>query len=108
MIRYEKVVVLYKNAFTQVYADAPEISALKDIIRVDIRSFLRKMDEPRQPWLFLDEGKVRSIRLPRVYHVNFLQRYDMPDNNEPAVIERTRTTLTRKGIRRVERMGGNR
>ena len=104
VIRYEKVVVLHKNALAHVYADAPEITALKDIMRFDIRPFLHKMDEPRERWSYLDGEDVRTIRLPRVYYVNFIQRYEMPDRRLPPAAERQRATLTRKGIRRVERI----
>lgn len=102
IIRYEKVVVLKKNALNRIYADAPKIDALKDIMRFDIRSFLRKMDTPHQRWFYLDQGEIESIRLPRVYYINFIQRYELSDRRLPAVTERWRATVTRKGIRKLE------
>ena len=102
VIRHEKLVVLKRHAFRHIYADAPEIQAVKDITRIDVRRFLRKMDDPTQVWHYLDGDKVRRERLPRVYYINFVQNYQAQSKAIQLQGHRFRARLTRKGIRGVE------
>jgi hypothetical protein len=102
ILRYEKAVMLQRDAVEDIYVDAPPISAVKDIMRLDVRDFLRKMDNPTQTQLYLKGSKVRRARLPRVYFLNIVQVSSVADAKEPVKTSRMRIRLTRKGIRRVE------
>ncbi len=102
ILRYEKAVMLQREAVEDIYVDAPPIRAVKDIMRLDVRDFLRKMDNPTRIQLYLKGSKVRRARLPRVYFLNIVQVATAADANEPAKTSRMRIRLTRKGIRRVE------
>jgi hypothetical protein len=102
ILRYEKAVMLRRNAVENIYVDAPPIRAVKDIMRLDVRDFLRKMDNPTQIQPYLKGSKVRRARLPRVYFLNIVQVSSVADVKEPVKTSRMRIRLTRKGIRRVE------
>ena len=102
VIRYEKVVVLHRRAFHEIYRNAPGISAVKDIMRFDIRAFLRKMDEPVQRWSYLNNGTVEDLRLPKVYFLNFVHRYETLSGDRTVNVERVRATLTRRGLVKVQ------
>ena len=101
VLRYEKRVKLRRAAVRQLYIDAPEVGAIKDVMRLDVRDYLRKMDDPTQTQLYLKGNRVRRARLPRVYFFNIVQVYYGADSKEPIHTSRIRVTLTRKGIRRV-------
>jgi hypothetical protein len=67
VIHYAKQVTLRKDAFRYLAEDGLVISAINDITRLDIRSFLRKMDNPYEERLMLQDGRVEHVRCQRTY-----------------------------------------
>lgn len=102
IICYSKEIVLFTNAFKRIFVTAPQITGLNDITRYDIRAYLRKMDEPQQPKIYLDEGELKTILCHRVYHLNIITRYRSILPYKDKVHKHIRLILTRAGIKRVE------
>jgi hypothetical protein len=102
IICYAKEVTLYNDAFKQVYANAPEITGINDIIRYDIRAFLTKMDEPLQKRTYLQDEQLQSIFCHKVYHLNLVFRYTAPYPQKSRLYTRVRLVLNRDGIKRIE------
>ncbi|OUC09364.1 hypothetical protein RY27_03310, partial [Litorilinea aerophila] len=102
IIRYTKAVVLHADALDAVHTNGLEITAINDIMRYDIRPYLRKMDNPTQRKWLLENGKLYRVRCHKTYHLNFVSVYrsvDEPD--QPTIYQRTQVVLDRKGICRI-------
>jgi hypothetical protein len=104
IIHYAKQVTLRKNAFRYLAEDGLVISAINDITRLDIRSFLRKMDNPYEERLVLRNGKVERVRCQRTYPLNLISVFGSEDG--ATTCERTLVVLNRKGIVRIEQFDG--
>jgi hypothetical protein len=102
IICYTKEIVLYPNAFKQVFADLPQMTGLNDIIRYDIRAFLRKMDEPIHERLYLNDNELQAVHCHKVYHLNLISRYLSYEPVKDKLHKRIRLILDRDGIKRVE------
>jgi hypothetical protein len=100
VIHYAKQVTLRKDAFRYLAEDGLLISAINDITRLDIRSFLRKMDNPYEERLALHDGKVERVRCQRTYPLNLVSVFATEDG--ATTCERTLVVLNRKGILRIE------
>lgn len=100
VLMYAKLVTLRKDAFAFLAEDGVEITAINDIMRFDIRPFLRKMDDPYEDRLMLKGNKVRTIRCHRTYHLNLVSVFAGEDGSMTS--ERTMVVLDRKGIQRIE------
>ena len=97
VLLYAKDVTLNESAFPYIVAHDLGGSAINDIMRYDIRPFLRKMDNPHQEKLMLDGERVVSVRCHKTYHVNLVSVFHSEDQERPT-IERTQLVLDRKGI----------
>jgi hypothetical protein len=104
VIHYAKQVTLRKDAFHYLAEGGLHISAINDITRLDIRSFLRKMDDPYEDRLVLRDGKVERVRCQRTYHLNLISVFSTGDDagSTGTTCERTLVVLNRKGIVRIE------
>jgi hypothetical protein len=105
LICYTKEVVLHADAFRQIYTGGPQITGVTDIMRLDVRPYLRKMDDPTARWFYLQDGEVKTAQAAKVYYLNFVTAYTGDDRQPVEIIERTQVTLTRDGIKRVEHFG---
>ena len=77
------------------------ISAINDITAsLDIRSFLRKMDNPYEERLVLHDSKVERVRCQRTYPLNLISVFGAEEG--ATTCERTLVVLNRKGIVRIE------
>jgi hypothetical protein len=104
---YTKEVVLRADAFRRMDMGGPEITGITDIMRYDVRPYLRKMDDPFERKFHLQQGKLCVARCQRVYYLNIISLYTSEGSQGFQRIERTRVALTRKGIKRIERdVGG--
>ena len=104
VLLYAKLVTLRKDAFAYLSADGVEIKAINDIMRFDLRPFLRKMDDPYEERLMLTGDKVRTVRCHRTYHLNLVSVFAGEDGSMAS--ERTLIVLDRKGIQRIEQFDG--
>jgi hypothetical protein len=97
---YAKDVVLRKDAFAYLSRNGLDISAINDIMRFDVRPFLRKMDEPYVERLTLKGETVQKVRCHRTYHLNLVSVFTGEDGR--TTCERTLVILDREGIQRIE------
>ncbi|MFN8487310.1 MAG: hypothetical protein U0350_06935 [Caldilineaceae bacterium] len=104
IICYTKEVVLETDVFKQIYPDGPPIHGINDIMRFDVRPYLRKMDDPVERRLYLQDGQLHLAECAKVYYINFVTVYTLDEAQSSVRLERTLLTLTRDGIKRVERV----
>jgi hypothetical protein len=104
VICYTKEVVLQTAAFSHIYTGGPPITGVNDIMRFDVRPYLRKMDDPMERRLYLEDGQLREVNCDKVYYINFVTAYTVGEAQEFIKLERTLLTLTRDGIKRVTRI----
>lgn len=102
VICYTKEVVLHADAFRQIATGGPAIAGVNDIMRHDIRPYLRKMDDPYERRYYVKDGKLSLARCHRVYYLNVVTLYTSEGKHHFQRLERTRIALTRKGIERIE------
>ena len=104
IICYTKEIVLYSNVFKKVFLDIPHITGINDIIRYDIRAYLRKMAEPVQERYYLQDEQLQVIPCHKVYHLNFVSRYRTLQPEKVKLHTRIRLILNQEGIKRVEQV----
>ena len=102
VICYTKEITLYTGQFKKAFPDFPHISGINDIIRYDIRPFLRKMGEPIQDRNYLRDEEIEVIPCHKVYHLNFVSRYRALEPKKMKLHRRIRVVLNQAGIKRVE------
>lgn len=102
VIRYLKTVTLYNDAFAKPFAHGPDVAGIVDIMRYDVRPFLRKMANPSQRLKYLEDGKTRTAIAHKVYFLNFVIVTSSQADPAQRSYQRVRVTLDRKGIQRVE------
>lgn len=105
VIRYSKTVTLYRDAFDAPFAYGPDVTGIVDIMRYDVRPFLRKMANPSQRLTYLEGGKLRTALAHKVYPLNFVIVTSSQSDPQQRVYRRVRVMLDRKGIQRVEMLG---
>jgi hypothetical protein len=86
---------------------APEGYRLRDILRINVRHFLARLDEPEDEahWYDLPTATFQQRALPRVYHVNVVVRVRQVSAEGEAVRDRDthlRVVINKEGIVRVE------
>lgn len=104
ILHYAKQVTLRKDAFRYLAEDGLEIRVINDITRLDVRHFLRKMDNPYEERLMLRDGNVEPVRCQRTYHIHLISVFGAEDGT--TTCERTLVVLSRKGIVRIEQFHG--
>lgn len=102
IICYTKEIVLYATAFKQLFADVPQITGINDIIRYDIRAYLRKMAEPVRERHYLKDEKLYTVQSHKVYHLNLVSRYRTLHPERAKFHDRIRLVLDREGIKRID------
>lgn len=102
IICYAKNIVLFTAAFKEAHVDVPEITGINDIMRYDVRAYLRKMDEPVQSRSYLEAGQLKTVSCHKVYHLNFISRYRSIKPQPGELDRRLRLVLNREGIKRAE------
>ena len=106
--RGENIICYTKDIELQI-ADAekllpgfPEITGVNDILRFDIRNFLKKMAEPVQERFIIEEGNLVSLLCHKVYHINLISRYKTVQPGINKENRHLRLILNQKGLRRIE------
>jgi hypothetical protein len=102
IICHTKDIVLDGDLFTKAFMGIPKVSGLNDIIRYNVQPYLRKMDDPVEDQLLLEDGELKTIHTHKVYHVNVVSRYKSISPKIEILYKRMRLVLTRKGIKRIE------
>ena len=105
VICYTKEVVLNTEAFRHIDTGGPPITSVNDIMRFDVRPYLRKMDDPVERRPYLQNGELHIAECTKIYYVNFVSVYTTAEAQPAVTLERTLLTLTRDGIQQVEQVG---
>ena len=99
---HTKDIVLDGDLFPKAFKGIPRVSGLNDIIRYNVQPYLRKMADPVEEQLFLDDGQLKTVIAHKVYHVNVVSRYKSISPTTEILYKRMRLVLTRQGIKRIE------
>jgi hypothetical protein len=99
---YTKEVILRANAFRTLESGL-SLSGITDIMRYDMRPYLRRMDDPVERKYYLQNGRLGIVDCPKVYYLNLISVYTDESGQREERLERHQIALTRKGIRRIER-----
>jgi len=102
VICYSKDITLFTDTFKAVFADMPEITGINDIMRYDIRAYLKKMGEPVQTRYYLEDDELNRVVCHKVYHLNFVSKYSAISSQKEKIYKCSRLILNREGIKRVE------
>jgi hypothetical protein len=75
--------------------------ALRQIIRLNLRHFLTRLDEPKQRESHYSAAEERFVdgHLPKVYHLNVIARVDVPGT--PSTLHKWRVVLNKEGVVRL-------
>jgi hypothetical protein len=102
IICYVKDIVLFTPVFKKVFADVPEITGLNNIMRYDIRTYLKKAADAIQEKSYLEDGHMKTALCHKVYHLNFVSKYKSISPQKGKIYKRSRLILDQEGIKRVE------
>jgi hypothetical protein len=102
IICHTKDIILYADLFQKVFEGLPKVSGLNDIIRYDIHPYLRKMDDPFEEQSLLENGELKTVQICKVYHLNFVSRYQSVSPKIEKTYRYMRLVLNRQGIIRIE------
>jgi hypothetical protein len=108
--RMTEEVIHYRKEITAVVDDehvVPEGYSLRDILRLNVRHFLVRLDDPVDRHRFFDPqtGTFATAQLPKVYHLNLVLAVGRGEEDaEPPALEHLRVVLDKQGIVRVERV----
>ncbi|MCA9917375.1 MAG: hypothetical protein KC445_05450, partial [Anaerolineales bacterium] len=80
------------------------ITGVNDILRFDVRHFLKKMAEPVQERYLIQEGELMPLLCHKVYHVNLIARYKTVQPGINKENRHLRLILDQDGIRRLEKV----
>jgi len=102
IICHTKDIVLDGDLFPKAFKGLPKVSGLNDIIRYNIQPYLRKMADPVEEQLLLEDGQLKRVNTHKVYHINVVSRYKSISPKIEILYKRMRLVLTRQGIKRIE------
>ena len=101
VIRYTRRMEIFSGALQDTLLHC-NLQSVNDILRFNISKFLANMDDPRKSIYCLVDGKPKRISSERVYHVNLVMRFTLPDKKQ--FYKRFRIVLNRSGIKRFEKI----
>ena len=100
VIYYRKFIKLSPKDIEKAYEEYT-INGIDDIIRFNISSFLKRMDDPQKPIYILTKDGYKKIWGERVYHVNMIIKFTTENDVK---FKRFRIILTREGLKRIEKV----
>lgn len=103
IIHYKKVVELYPRAIGVL--DYP-IRAVHDILRINIAGYLTRLDDPQAGTDIISaDGRLSSLKLPKVYHMHIVLRHSLHHRRDQQVVyDHFRMVLNKRGIIRIDRL----
>lgn len=109
--RPERVIWHYKKCALDASAvrnGTKRFTALTEILRLNLASWLEHTDDPKQRIVFADpdDHKIYTVMAPRVYNIGVVCRL-RSESDADAPWHRTRVVVTRKGISRLEAIKPN-
>lgn len=83
----------------------PDFDGLAEIFRLDLHRWLAHTDDPKQSVVLadLETRRIRGYKAPRVYNIAVAYRLRYADENSEW--HRLRVVVSRKGLKRVDRIG---
>ena len=102
IICYTKDILLHAGAFADAFDDMVPVTGINDIMRYDIRAYLKKMAAPVQERLYLHDGQLETVNCHRVYHLNIISRYRSIQPQKEKLHRRVRLVLTGNGLERID------
>ncbi|MBE6357240.1 MAG: hypothetical protein E7058_09050 [Lentisphaerae bacterium] len=96
---FRKKIEIFGNPCRDIFREF-DVDGIVDIMRLNVRHWTYKMDNPSKPIYFSDGENVQKLKARRDYHVNMVLRYGERDGKDQ--FERYRIVLCRNGIRRLE------
>ncbi len=80
----------------------PDGLAFRQILRLNLRHFFTRLDEPeqRESHYAVDEGRFVNVSLPKVYHINLIAR--VRSAGRRIILKRWRIVLNKEGIVRLD------
>lgn len=104
VLHYHKEVKFHSD---RLRATENRLTALCEILRLDMRHWFYKMDKSDDDLAFVEGAKVRLLKSRRVYHINVILRLTHDgDRREPPALYRYRIVANRSGIVRIEEVAG--
>jgi hypothetical protein len=105
-IAQEEVIHYLKVVEVSAHDDVPDDYWVRDILRINVRHFLVRLDEPVDEVAYFDAKSERFdvAEVPKVYHLNAIVRLSRrdADGSGQERLERLRVVLDKTGIVRVE------
>lgn len=96
---FRKKIEIFGNPCRDIFREF-DVDGIVDIMRLNVRHWTYKMDNPGKPIYLSDGENVQKLKARRDYHVNMVLRYGERDGKDH--FERYRLVLCRNGIRRIE------
>lgn len=96
---------LRANAFKNIFSSGLKVGGINDILRIDVRFLLNRMDEPTERCYQLDRDGVRSLDAHKVYYAFVVSKYKSLLPYKETLYTLHRVALNRGGIIRVENLG---
>lgn len=104
IICYAKEVTVRRVSLGHLDIERSKIAGIRDIMRYDIRRYLRKTADPIEQRLTLVDGEVVAVDCHKTYQLDFVTEYRSWNGGEPAKYQHTIVHLDRDGITRVQRV----
>jgi hypothetical protein len=103
IIHYRKAVSLYPQAIALMDYS---IRAVHDILRINISGYLTRLDDPQAGTDIISvDGRLSSLKLPKVYHMHIVLRHSLRHTRNPQIVyDHFRLVLNKRGILRIERL----
>jgi len=98
IIHYRKMISLSPKAFKLIRKKYITEGVI-DIVRINVETFLKNMDNPEKKVFMLKKNKLISKSVDRVYHINMITKYFDGNHEE---LKHFRLILNRNGIIRIE------
>ena len=104
IICYAKEVTVKRSAFGHAGVGESKNAGIRDIMRYDIRRYLRKTADPFELRYMLVEGKTVAVNCHKTYQLDFVTEYRSWNEKEPFRYQHTVVHLDRDGITEVQRV----
>lgn len=104
VIRYKRSMALDPANIRKTFKNF-EVQTVTDIIRFNVSSFLKKMDDPTRELFYLDQNDICHVTAERAYHINLVMV--LSQKGKAQYYKRYRIILNRDGINRIEKIPVN-
>lgn len=98
VIYSEKLIKIYSDKCRNLLEDF-NVDGINDMLRFNIKNFLRKMDNPEKVLYIPDNSEVKEIKGSRAYHINLIIKYGMLKKQD--IYKHFKIILNRNGIKRI-------